>query len=99
MKMLEKMLDHLEDEIDGAREYAEKYIECKARGNVSRATRYKEMAHDELKHATFLKEMDVADVSELKRTYHMTEEEQSAWDHGQKRLTDQMALVMHILSM
>jgi hypothetical protein len=29
----------------------------------------------------------------------MTEEEQSLWDHGQKRLTDEMALIMHILSM
>lgn len=99
MKLLDKMLEHLEEEIDGAREYAEKYIECKARGNVSRANRYKEMASDELKHATFLKEMDAADLSELERTYHMTEEEQSTWDHWQKRLTDQMALVMHILSM
>ena len=99
MKILEKMLDHLEDEIEGAREYAEKYIECKARGNMPRANRYKEMANDELKHASFLREMDMADVSELKRSYNMTEEEQRTWDHGQKRLTDEMALIMHILSM
>ena len=99
MKLLEKMLDHLEDEIEGAREYAEKYIECKARGTMPRANRYNEMANDELKHASFLREMDIADVSELKRAYQMTEEEQSLWDHGQKRLTDEMALIMHILSM
>jgi hypothetical protein len=99
MKILDEMLEHLEEEVEGAREYAEKYIECKARGNVARANRYKEMAQDELKHATMLREMDVADVSELKRVYSITEEEQNAWDHGHKHLTDEMAMVMHILSM
>ena len=99
MKILDKMLDRLEDEVEGAREYAEKYIECKSRGNMARANKYKEMAHDELKHATFLKEMDIADVSELKKVYALTDEEQAHWDHGHKHLTDQMAMVMHILSM
>jgi hypothetical protein len=99
MKILDKMLARLQDEVDGARGYAEKFIECKARGNMSRANRYKEMAHDELKHATFLKEMDIADIDELKKVYTMTDEEQSLWEHGHKHITDQMAMVMHVLSM
>ena len=99
MKTVEKMLEHLEEEVEGARDYAEKYIECKARGNITRANKYKEMAHDELKHATFLKEMDMADVEDLKKVYPMTEEEHHHWEHGLKHLTDQMAMVMHILSM
>ena len=99
MKIIEKILDHLEEEVEGAREYAEKYIECKARGNMMRANRYKEMAHDELKHANFLKEMDMTDIDDLKKVYTMTDEEEHHWEHGMKHLTDQMAMVMHILSM
>ena len=99
MKILDHMIDELKEEVDGARVYAEKYIECKARGNIARANRYKEMAHDELKHANFLKEMDMADVDELSRVYSMTEEEKNCWEHGIKHLNDQMAMVMHILSM
>jgi Na+-translocating ferredoxin:NAD+ oxidoreductase RnfC subunit len=99
MRLIDKMLEQLEDEVEGARDYAEKYVECKARGNMSRANRYKEMAHDELKHATFLKEMDIADIDELKKVYPMTDEEQSLWEHGHKHVNDQMAMVMHILSM
>jgi Na+-translocating ferredoxin:NAD+ oxidoreductase RnfC subunit len=99
MKLIDKMLEQLEDEVEGARDYAEKYVECKARGNMSRANRYKEMAHDELKHATFLKEMDIADIDELKKVYPMTDEEQSLWEHGHKHVNDQMAMVMHVLSM
>lgn len=99
MRLIDKMLEQLEDEVEGARDYAEKYVECKARGNMSRANRYKEMAHDELKHATFLKEMDIADIDELKKVYPMTDEEQSLWEHGHKHVNDQMAMVMHVLSM
>jgi Na+-translocating ferredoxin:NAD+ oxidoreductase RnfC subunit len=99
MRLIDKMLEQLEEEVEGARDYAEKYVECKARGNMSRANRYKEMAHDELKHATFLKEMDIADIDELKKVYPMTDEEQSLWEHGHKHVNDQMAMVMHVLSM
>jgi hypothetical protein len=99
MRLIDKMLEQLEEEVEGARDYAEKYVEFKARGNMSRANRYKEMAHDELKHATFLKEMDIADIDELKKVYPMTDEEQSLWEHGHKHMNDQMAMVMHVLSM
>jgi hypothetical protein len=99
MKLIDKMLEQLEEEVEGARDYAEKYVECKARGNMPRANHYKEMAHDELKHATFLKEMDMADVDDLKRVYPMTEEEEHHWAHRIKCINDQMAMVMHVLSM
>ena len=55
MKILDHMIEDLEEEVDGAREYAEKYIECKAKGNTARATKYKEMAMDELKHAGYIR--------------------------------------------
>lgn len=99
MKMLKEKLEHLEEEIEGAREYAEKFIKCKSGGNMARANRFKEMAQDELKHATYLRDMDLVDVADLKKVYNMTEEEESMWEHGQKHLTDQIAMVMHILSM
>lgn len=99
MKMIDKMLEHLEEEVEGARGYAEKYIECKAKGNMPRATRYKEMATDELKHAGYLRDMDIADVEGLSKVYTMTDAEQSKWQHGHKHLTEQMAMVKHILSM
>lgn len=99
MKMIDKMLAHLNEEVDGAITYAEKYVEAKANGNTARANRYKEMANDELKHASFLREMTATDVQELKKVYKMTDAEESGWDHGQNQLTERMALAMHILSM
>lgn len=99
MKMIEKMLDNLHEEVEGAMEYAEKYIENKAKNNIARANKYKEMASDELKHAGYLRDMDIADIEEMRKIYTMTDTEESAWDHGHKRLNEQMALVKHILTM
>lgn len=99
MKMIDKMLDCLEEEVEGAKEYAEKYIECKARGNMNRANKYREMASDELKHAGYLREMDIMDIDELKKIYTMTEDEEHAWEHGHKRINEQMAIVKHMLEM
>lgn len=99
MKMIDKMLKHLEEEVEGAKDYAEKYIECKAREHMNRANKYKEMATDELKHAGYLRDMDIADIEELKNVYTMSEAEEEAWEHGHKRLNEQMAIVKQMLSM
>lgn len=98
MKMIEKMLHCLEEEIEGAETYAEKYIENKARGTMHKAARYKEMALDELKHAEFLRDFDIADVDALKSVYTMTDEEEHAWEHGLKRSTEKMAMVKLMLA-
>lgn len=98
MKILENMIEELEDEIEGARDYAEKYIDCKARGNAMRATKYKEMAHDELRHFSTLREFFAADVDGIKRVHPLTEEEVSWWEHEHKKLNDKVAMIHHLLS-
>lgn len=99
MKMLDKMMDELHEEVEGARCYAEKYIENKARGNTPRANKFKEMASDELKHAGYLREMAVTDEEGIKRVYNLTENEVEAWEHAHKKINDEMAMVQHLLSM
>lgn len=97
MKILHKMLEALEEEVEGAKEYAEKYIEARARGNMTRATKYKEMANDELKHAGYIRDMNIMDADELKRVYTLSEEDETAWEHGHKRLNEEMAMVKQML--
>ena len=47
MKHIEKMIESIDEELDGAAEYAECYIKSKSRGHSSRAAKYKSMAEDE----------------------------------------------------
>ena len=37
MKIVHKLIESFEEELEGAKEYAEKYIDSKARGNIVRA--------------------------------------------------------------
>ena len=99
MRMVEKMIERLKEEVDGAKEYAEKYIECKSRGNISRASRYKEMAEDELKHAGFIRDMGMSDIEELRKIYKMTDSEEELIEHSHKHINEQMAIVRYMLAM
>lgn len=99
MMLIEKMLEELEEEVEGAKEYAEKYIECAARHNLPRANKYKDMAMDELNHAANLREFFTADVAEIKHVYPLPEEDQMHWDHVNKHLNEQMAIVRQMLAM
>ena len=47
MKMIKKLVDCLDEELDGAQMYAEKYVERKANDDTKWAGRFKAMAEDE----------------------------------------------------
>ena len=99
MKMIYDKIEHVHEELEGALEYAEKYIVCKARGNMAHANKFKEMAHDELNHAQTLHEMYSEDIEQLNKVYTLTEEEEKEWEHCHKHFAEKVAMVRHILSM
>ena len=49
MKKIQDYVNRIDEELSDAKEYAEKYVECKAEGKDSNSRKYKEMAEDELK--------------------------------------------------
>lgn len=99
MKFIKKLVDHLDEEIEGAKEYAEKYVECKAKGNMSRANKYKEMAQDELKHATYIHEMAVAEIEELRKIYTPPAEMLEKWEKAHKEYVEKVAWVKQMLTL
>ena len=99
MKFIKKLVDHLDEEIEGAKEYAEKYVECKAKGNMSRANKYKEMAQDELKHATYIHEMAVQEIEELRKIYTPPAEMLEKWEKAHKEYVESVAWVKQMLTL
>ena len=69
MKKIKDYVERIEEEIEDAKEYAERYVECKVKDNMSSANKYKEMASDELKHAMYLHEFAVNEINELSKVY------------------------------
>lgn len=98
MKMIEKMLDHVKDELEGAKDYAEKYLEHKARNDSARASKYKEMAMDELHHAATVHDFATADIDALKKIYPISLETEDKIQHMHKHFAECTAMVKHMLS-
>ena len=99
MRMIKDLIDHLDEEIEGAKEYAEKYVELKAKGNMQRANKYKEMANDELKHTNYIHEMAVQEIEELKKVYTAPADMQDKWDKAHKEYVERVAWIKQMLTL
>ena len=99
MKNIKKYVELLDEEIEGAQDYAEKYIECKAKGNIARANRFKEMATDELKHCGYIHEMAIQEIDEIKKVYTAPVEMQEKWDREHKLYVEKVALIKQMLTL
>ena len=97
MRKIKMYVDAIKDEVNGAKEYAEKYVECKAAGHMERANRYKEMANDELKHAMYQHEMAVEEIEKLSKVYTPPVKMQEEWDKTHKEYAEHSAWIKHIL--
>jgi hypothetical protein len=93
VKVIDKLIDDIDEVVEGAREYAERYIECKARGNNSRAAKYKEMAHDELRHAEQVFEFAEADMEGIRRVHPISVEDEERWAHAKKKMHECIARI------
>ena len=69
MTKIKKYVDEIAEELEGAKGYMEKALECKAAGNSTRYTKYKEMSMQELTHAMTIHEFAVQDIEQLKAVY------------------------------
>lgn len=99
MTKIRKFIERIDDELDDARNYAEKYIECKARGKTDSAGKYHTMSEDELKHAAWLHEMAAAETAEIEKVFRPTEEMQSRWDESHRRYVEKAAWIRRMLEM
>lgn len=99
MKIIRHFVEGIEEEINGAKEYAEKYVESKARGDMQTANRYKEMAHDELKHAGYEHEMAVREIEKLHTVFTPPEGMLERWQKAHKEYVEKAAWVRQMLEM
>lgn len=99
MTKIKKLAEHIEEELCGAKEYAEKYVECKAKGNMQWANRYKEMANDELKHAGYLHEKAIQEIEELSKVFKPTAEMEESWNKTHREYVEHVAWIKQMLAM
>lgn len=100
MKHIQEYVLAIDEELEGAKEYAEKALYWKYEGNTAKYKSYNEMANDELKHVNLLHTMAVEDVAKLKeKGYNPTERMQAMWDKSHKDYVEQTAFIRQMLTM
>jgi predicted RNA-binding protein with EMAP domain len=98
MKHIEELIEEICEELDGACEYAEKYIKSKAQGHSLRATKYKSMAEDELTHAGNIKDFAGQDVEEIRRVFELPHEVEEKWERAIKHYAERVAWIRYMLN-
>lgn len=99
MLSIKRFADSIKEELEGAKHYSEQYIEAKAIGDMGVANRYKEMAMDELKHASYEHEWAVKKINEVSKVYTAPIEMQEKWEHLHKEYVEKVAIIKQMLSM
>lgn len=99
MRAIKKYVEAIEEEIEGAKDYAEKYVECKAKGDMSKANRFKEMASDEIKHAMYIHEWAIAEIEEIKKVFVPPVDMLEKWEKAHKEYVEKVAWVKQMLSL
>lgn len=99
MYYINDLYHHVDDELTGCQMYAEESIKVKARGNSQWASRFKEMASQELQHAQYLHEYVIQEITNIKTVYNPTEEEIEKWDKCDRKFYEKEAMLKVMLSM
>jgi bacterioferritin (cytochrome b1) len=99
MTRIKELADEMKDELHSAKCYAEEYLTFKAKDKNTWATRYKEMAQDELKHAGYIHERVVAEIDELRKVYTPPQEMLDKWDTDHKKYIEKAAWIKQMLTM
>ena len=98
MNYIDDMIDKLEEEVEGAVDYAEESIKCRAKGHTDRANRYKSMALDEISHAEAIRNFTTQDIEEIKRVYTLPAEDEEKWHKAHRKFNEIIAAIKLMLN-
>ena len=99
MTKIKKLAEEMLEELDGAKRYAECYVEKKAKDESSWASKFKEMANDELKHAMYLHDYIVQEVDTISKVYTPSADMMDKWEKDHEQYVDKAAWIKQMLAL
>ena len=97
MKIIKDYVDRIDEELEDAKTYAEKSVEERVKGNMQKASRYTEMANDELKHAMYEHEWAVKTIEEISKVYTAPADMMEKWKKAHKEYVEKAAWIKQML--
>lgn len=99
MKRIKELVDMINEEIEGARNYAMEYLQLRADGDAQTARKLAEMSEDELRHAAVIHDIAVKEIDNLRRTITPPEEMEEKWRICHKKYIEQVAEIKVMLTL
>ena len=99
MRYIKELADNIMEEVEDAKKYAEKSLEHKAWGDSYAASRYHQLAEDELSHASFLHELVTKQIKKLGEVYTPPAEMMEKWEKAHKEYVEKTAWIKQMLNM
>ena len=94
-----ELIEEMDEELDGAKNYAIKAEACFEHGNVANATAYAEMAKQEMEHYDKLHKMLTGKLEEHTKTSGDHDSLKAMYDYHHRKQTEKMAKVKQVISM
>lgn len=99
MKYIADFVYDIKEELEGAKDYAEKSVYYKSQGNANRAKIYNEMATQELQHSKYLHDMVTEEINKIKEVYKPTNEMMKMWEEAHAEYVENFSWVKQMLAM
>lgn len=99
MRRIQELVSQIDEELAGAKCYAECALDRKAHGDSKWYGRYREMAEDELKHASYIHDHAIEEIDKLSAVYAPPAEMEAKWKECHKTYIEKAAWVKLMLNM
>ena len=94
MKKIKDYVDKIDDELNGAKEYIEKALWYKSKGDANRYEKYKTMSVQELGHAMNIHQFAVEDIETLEKNYpDIPQKMLDSWDKSHNEFIERTAWI------
>lgn len=98
MRRVAELVSQIREELDGAKNYAETYLELKAAGDAW-AGKYRDMANDELRHADLIHARAAEEIKKLQAVYTPPEDMAEQWRASHRKYAEDAAWIKTMLNM
>ena len=100
MTKIKEYVEKIDDEINGAKEYIEKALWYKAKGDANRYNKYKEMSQQEIQHAMNIHQFATEDIAALEKVYpDIPQDMMDKWNKSHNEFVEKVAWVKQMQNM
>lgn len=98
MKVITDLIDLLDNELESAKEYAERFIMLKA-NNDDLAEKFKTMAEDELHHSSIIYAYTIRELDRVEAVFTLSAMLSEIWEKKRKKYIEESAFIKQMISL